>query len=67
MCRSAISVHRPITAHSCLWECQTELEILKKMNLEKKKKEELQNFDKKRKRSEANGLVTLSHETSMHA
>lgn len=60
--RSTIAIHRPITTHSCSREDWRELDVPEKMNSET---EEFQNLNKNSKRTEANDVVTLSHETSV--
>ena len=55
----------PITTHSCSQECWGELDVLRNMNLEIIK-EEIWNLIKKRKRTKANDMFTLSHQTNMH-
>lgn len=62
-CRSTISKHRPITTHSCSRECRRECGVLQKINLEIKRASE---FKQENERTEANDMVTLSHETRMH-
>ena len=51
------------STHSCSRECQRESGVLKKINLEIKRASE---FKQENGRPEANAMVTLPHETSVH-